>query len=131
MASQIEPNIEWLLDYEMRLSVRHRRFVSLVMVDADKPLEMLEQVLSDSLRSSDVCFPENGGISIVMCETGSEEALRAIERFNRDTNGVIGMHYSVASFPTDAKTQTELTYVAQQRLRKAKRLETGSVVAEG
>jgi hypothetical protein len=131
MSAHLEPNMEWLLDYEVRLSARHRRFVSLVMIDTDKPRKSLEKVLSKAIRSSDVCFPENGGLAIVMGETGSSEALQAIERYNQNTSGIMDICYSVASYPADAKTLDELKHVAQRRLEKAKTLESGSVVAEG
>ena len=88
----IQPNVDWLLDYEITLSSRHRRFVSLVMVSAETNQNELDQILSEAIRSSDVYFPENDGIAVVMGETGTTDALKAIERYSRTINGSMSTH---------------------------------------
>lgn len=125
------PCVDWLLDYEITLSARHRRFVTLVMIGTDKTPEELDQVLSEAIRNSDMFFPGTNGLSVVMGETASAEAINAIDRYKRTVNGSMNLHYSMASYPSDGKTMAEIKHVAQRRLEKAKTCEIGAVVAEG
>lgn len=131
MSAFMQPSFDWLLGYEIDHSTRHRRFLSLVMVGAKITPEALSQVLSDAIRTSDISFPENSGLSLVMGETGTADAVEAINRYKQVVNGSMDLHYSVASFPSDGKTMTELKHVAQRRLAMAKMAESGAVVTEG
>ena len=127
---EILPNIEWLLDYEIRLSTRYRRFLSFVMVSAaDKDPTTLDQVLSETIRSSDVRFLEQNGISVVMGETGKADAVHAIERYKRTLSGSMNARYAVATFPSDGKTSVALRHTALKRLKKACTLGSGAIVA--
>lgn len=129
--SVMHPDVDWLLDYEIRLSSRYRRFVSLVMVSGDAVVNDLDQVLSEAIRSSDIFFPVSGGLSVVMGETGNSDAQLAIQRYSHVINESMDVNYSVASYPSDGKTPQDLKLVAEDRMRRAKALGSGAVVAEG
>ena len=129
--SAILPNLDWLLDYEIQLSSRYRRFLSLVLVGAEVTTLELNQVLSGTIRSSDVCFPEAQGLSVVMGETESSDAVQAIQRYNNAVNGSLALHHAVATYPADGATSSELKAAAARRLAVAKTLGKGSYVTSG
>ena len=129
--SAIQPNLDWLLEYEIQLSSRYRRFVSLVLVGSEATPRELSQVLSETVRASDVCFPETQGLSVVMGETETKDAVQAIQRYNSAVNGGIALHHAVATYPTDGATPRELKAAAARRLAAAKSLGRGACVASG
>lgn len=129
--SAIQPNMDWLLDYEIQLSSRYRRFLSLVLVGSEVTPWELSKVLSGTLRTSDACFAEAQGLSVVMGETESSDAIQAIHRYNSAVNGGMSLHHAVATYPADGATPSELKAVASRRLAVAKALGKGAYVAAG
>lgn len=111
--------MEWLLDYELTQSTRHRRFVSLVMLSANGSTSKLETMLNGALRDSDVLFSLDHAIAVLMGETERTGALEAIKRYQQAIGEVIDVQYAVASFPDDGKATTELINVAYDQLDRA------------
>ncbi|MBC8458808.1 MAG: hypothetical protein H8D67_12515 [Deltaproteobacteria bacterium] len=121
-------NLKWMLDYEISQSTRYRRFLSLVMLSSDWDSEKFHRILEGMLRSSDVFFTINGSFAVLMGETDMAEALNAVERYQRVISGAMDVQYSVATFPDDAKSTSELIDIAYRRLKTAHELDSGAVV---
>ena len=125
-------NLEWLLDYEVIQSARHRRFVALVMLSPKKSSEqLLTRILAGMIRHSDTYFSINGYVAVLMGETDRAGALMAVKRYQELVNGAIDVRYSVASFPDDVKETSKIINTAYRRLEAAHTLDSGAVVAEG
>ena len=113
-------DLEWLLDYELTQSTRHRRFVSLVMLSANGSTDKLNSIIEEVVRSSDPFFFLNDAVAVLMGETSSQGAQKAIKRYRELISETMGVNYAVASFPEDGKTQWKLLETAKHRLNVAK-----------
>jgi len=125
-----------MLDYEVEASKRYRRFVSLVMMHV-KPTETavptdrwVGAMREDAFRSTDRLFPldDAGTVAVLMGDTASQGALRAVERFQERYGGALTVHSSIASYPSDGLTPQDLYSVAQQRLELANESRPGTTV---
>ncbi len=124
--------LELLLGYELTASSRHRRFVSLVMLSSEAEQSgELEHLLDGVVRESDSAFTVNDGAIVLMGETDSSGAMRAVERYKNTINNRMDVRFSISSFPVDGKAPTELMQSAERRLQKARELNSGAIVAEG
>jgi hypothetical protein len=125
-------DLEWLLNYELRGSVRYRRFVSIVVVACgDLRASPTELLANNLVRESDEPFEIEAGYAIVMGETDRIGALTAVERFKRRCNGQTDLRFAVVSFPVDGYIAGELLTTAHRRLSRARALYPGAVVATG
>jgi len=125
-------DLERLLNYELRSSVRYRRFLSMVMVACTSSLGTRERLASNELlHDSDELFEIEGGYSIVMGETDKAGALTAVERLKSHWKEEGDLRFAVVSFPVDGHIAAELLTSAHRRLNKAKGLHPGAVVATG
>ncbi|MBE7558913.1 hypothetical protein HS125_08180 [bacterium] len=122
--------LEWMLDYEMRSAMRYRRFLSLVVVATERPMD-LQDFLKDYVRGSDEVFQLEQGAAILMGETERSGALKAVERLQRMATNNMGLRYAVNTFPFDGHTVTELIATAFRRLDKARNLDPNAVVSSG
>ncbi len=109
-------DLEWLLDYELTQSTRHRRFVSLMMLSANGSTSKIEPMLNGALRDSDVLFSLDHAVAVLMGETERAGALNAIKRYRKTIGGSLDVQYAVASFPDDSKATTELIDKASKQL---------------
>jgi len=123
--------LESLLDYELRSSVRYRRPVSLVMAATINPDANLKELLGSTLRESDELFETGDDAIILMGETDCDGALAAIERYKGNFNSETDLCFAVASFPEDASTVLKLLACVRRRLSKALTLGRGAVVTTG
>lgn len=125
--------LDWLLHYELGCSARHRRFVSLVMLSSnDVQSRDFQHVLDDSIRDSDAAFQMDNEVVVVMGETDSSGALKAVERYQRMMAHQADARYAVSSFPIDGKAPSDLLDAARRRLSRAIAApQNHSVVAEG
>ena len=124
-------SLEWLLEYELTQSTRHRRFASVVMLSANGSTKNLDRIFKDVVRDSDPLFFVNGTMAVLMGETDSSSALRAVERYREAIGGTMDVRYSVASFPEDGRVPSDLMGAAQRRMDVANTMDSGSVVAHG
>jgi len=126
----MEPNLEWLLNYEVRMSKRYRRHLCMVLVVSGDTLSGgLQILLQESFRDCDVLLQVNGYIAIVMSETAREGGLRAIERCRRQLEPV-NAAFSLVTFPADGVLTPVLLDRAQSRLMRACRGESAGVVIQ-
>lgn len=125
--------LKWLLDYELNQSIRHRRFLSLVMLAPRNGhnRQRFRSILDDLVRCSDPVFSVNGTVAVLMGETDKNGAVRAVERYQETVNKAIEARYSVASFPEDARETEKLIHTAHRRLETAQTFETETVVSRG
>jgi hypothetical protein len=124
--------LELLLGYELTASSRHRRFVSLVMLTSDNTRRSdLERLLEGAVRDSDTAFCLNDGAVVLMGETDSTGAMRAIERYKNTINDRMDVRFAISSFPVDGKAPADLMHTAERRLKRAQALNSGAVVTEG
>ena len=109
-------NLEWLLDYELKQSIRHRRFVSLVMLSANGNKKNLNRILKDIGRDTDPVFLLSDAIAILMGDTDTTGALRLVERYREMSQGAMDIKYSVATFPDDGRSPDNLIHMAHRQL---------------
>jgi len=109
-------DLEWLLDYELSQSTRHRRFVSLVMLSANGSTARIEPLINGALRDSDVLFTLDHAVAVLMGETERKDAALAVDRYKEAIGEVLEVQCGVASFPEDAKATTELINRACRQL---------------
>ena len=124
-------NLEWLLDYELKQSARHRRFASLVMLSANGSSKKLDGMLEDVVRASDAIFFLNDAIAVLMGETDTAGALKAVNRYRELISAMMDVQYAVSSFPLDGKASKELIDIARRRLNVADTSDSGVVVDQG
>ncbi|MDK1022433.1 MAG: hypothetical protein QGD90_12445 [Candidatus Hydrogenedentes bacterium] len=120
-----------LIDFELRVSDRYRRYLSLTMIVAGNGPVSISKTLEDALRISDELVDLEGSTTLLMPETDVEGAMTAVGRFKRKCNGTIDLRFAVVSFPRDGKSTGALVDKAVQRLEKAKAGAKGEVVASG
>ncbi len=109
-------DLEWLLDYELSQSTRHRRYVSLVVLSANGSSSRIEPLLSGALRDSDVLFPLDHAVAVLMGETERADALNAIGRYRDAIGETLGVRYAIVSFPDDGKVTGEMIDLAYSQL---------------
>jgi hypothetical protein len=125
----ISLELEALLDYEIRGSMRYRRPMSLVLVAPVRSRVNLRELLGPILRASDKLFQIGGHAAILMGETDRDGALTAIRRYKEACNDEIDLRFALASFPDDGTNAQELIATARRRLGKALACERGAVIA--
>ena len=118
-----------LLEYELRSAERYRRFVSLVMVSANQDLPRVKELLSDYIRKSDVISDFDHSLVVMMGETDKNDALNAVNRYNRLFMNQLDLRFSVATFPDDGIRPDALVKRAYTRLKSARSAEKGAIVA--
>lgn len=115
-------DLEWLLDYEVKQSRRHRRFVSLVMFSANGNTNTLDSLLEGVVRDSDPLFFLSHAIAVIMGETDTAGAQKAIDRYRKMVSNSMDVKYAVASFPEDGKAPEDLIQTARCRLNNTDKL---------
>ena len=121
---------ERLLDYELSQSVRHRRYMSVVMFCLKDSCRELTELLREDVRQSDEMFFYKDHFVVLMGTTSKSEAIEAVNRYGVDLDGYLDMRCSISSFPDDGKTSSELLNILKQRLKKAMTLDHGSFVSQ-
>lgn len=120
------------LGYELKSAERYRRFVSLVMVRASTVTNgNLRQILSDTLRTSDVMADFDGAAVILMSETNSAGALAAIERYKAKGGSYDDLRFSVVTYPSDGGGPDGMISTAFRRLQKASAANPGTIIMTG
>ena len=120
-----------LFDFELRVSERYKRCLSLTMIAAGNGPVSISETLEDAIRISDELVDLEGSITLLMPETDIQGAMTAIRRYKTKCDGTIDLRFAVASFPRDGKSAAALVDKAVQRLNKAKAGAKGEVVASG
>jgi len=78
------------------------------MLSANGRTGRLESMLNGALRDSEVLFPLDHAIAVLMGETERAGAVKAIERYREAIGESADVRYAVASFPDDGNGTTEL-----------------------
>lgn len=125
------PDLDFMVDYEIRSARRYQRFVSMVIVGHPSLDERFQTIFPDVVRDSDECFCTDRGAFVLMGETDGSGALAAIDRYKQFFEGSLDLRFGVASFPFDGSTAEELISVAMRRLDRAQNGQAGAVVAVG
>ena len=128
------PDLEGLLDYELPMARRYRRFLSLAIVQTDgwslDCADRLEGIVKGAVRRSDaVCRYRDGTFALLLGETSKEGALKALRRCCAGLD--VGFHSSVSSFPIDGQSVEGLIDSACRRLDRARHMGQGAIVADG
>ncbi|MCX7015858.1 MAG: hypothetical protein NTW86_25440 [Candidatus Sumerlaeota bacterium] len=124
-------DMEWLLDYQLRLAIRYLRVLSVVMVAAGDSAIRIGSALKPNVRGCDEFFDFGEWGVIVMAETSLAQALNAVNRFRDLCRSDVDVRYAAGSFPNDGKTATRLLSNTYERLKQAQKLGPGAVVAAG
>ena len=120
--------LEWMLDHELLLAERYRRFVSVTMIKSKVPAEQ-KQVLADTIRESDVYFEFSDSFgAILMSETDGTGALAAVERYKQSCGADTDIRFAVGSYPQDHQPAPKFLSTVYQRMKSAEALEPGAVV---
>ena len=80
-------NLDWLLAYELNQSIRHRRYLSLIMLSLTEGSQKLAGLLRHGVRQSDSMFFSDKVAVVLMGETSKPEAVRAVNRYCDEFNG--------------------------------------------
>lgn len=124
-----QPNMDWLLNYEICASKRYRRSVSLVVFACDdEHTDQMNRYLRDFIRESDIAYTMGPRTLLVMGETSKEDAQIAIQRFREFSQEMMDIRYGVSSFPGDGKCIKDLVNKAHRRYDMARSLEWGACV---
>ncbi len=124
--------LEWMLEYELLLADRNRRFVAMAMMESDAP-GGVEQVLDGSVRDSDVFFQLSDNLgAVLMSDTDSTGALTAIKRYKESSidNGDIKMHVGLGFYPQDHLPASAFVSSVFDRMKKSEAQDAGAVVTE-
>lgn len=121
-------DFRWVLEYELQAALRYRRYVTLVIVKVDDRHGALLNCLRPALRQSDGCFISHNMAAILMSETDSAGALKAVERFHHALQDHFLVHYAVASYPNDGFTADDLLETLRLRLLEAELGPSGTVI---
>lgn len=121
---------EWMLNYELLLAERYRRFLAVAMVKSAGKMD-LRQLLGGTLRSCDVYFElgENFG-AVLLSETDASGALTVLDRFKRYCEGQTEVHCAVGSYPRDGLPAERFTTTLYARMQAAEGQEPGAVVTK-
>lgn len=117
-----------LLQYELHAAQRHRRFVSLVMMTSENALSGVRDYVGAHVRDSDVIANFDHSVAVLMEETDSEGALKAVERYKCLFDSQVDLRFSVVTYPEDGGKPDHLLKTAYQRLDKARKADSGTVV---
>jgi hypothetical protein len=126
--------LEWMLEYELLLADRNRRFVSMAMVTTDAPVG-IESLLDGAIRDSDVFFQLSDNLgAVLMSDTDNSGAMTAIKRYkessgsNGDTHIFVGLGY----YPHDHLPASAFVSSVYDRMKKseAQNQNAGVVVVE-
>lgn len=120
-----------LLDFEIRVSDRYKRYVSLIMIASGNGPVSFSEISKDIIRISDELTDFEGASTLLMPETDMQGAMTAIGRFKTKCNGAIDLRFGVATFPADGVAAYGLLDKVVQRLVKARAGGKGEVVATG
>ena len=120
-----------LIDFELHVSDRYRRYLSLTMIVAGNGPVSINRTLEDVIRISDELVDLEGSTTLLMPETDVQGAMTAIRRFKTRCNGTIDLRFAVATYPMDGTSAGALVDKAVHRLDKAKTGAKGEVVASG
>ncbi len=122
-----------ILEYELRCSIRYRRYLSLVMmdlsVDSVKREEDMRLNIVSQIRECDQFFAEDGMVAILMSETDPCCALNVVDRLSNSMNGNGEPRFAIVSYPSDGYQAENLLKIAHRRLDRARLLERGAVVS--
>jgi hypothetical protein len=120
---------ERLLDYELNQSMRHRRYMSVVLFSLKNVRQELVLLLQNDVRKSDEVFFYKDHFVVLMGKTSKSQAICAVNRYGAGLEVCLDMRCSICSFPEDGTSARELLNVLHQRLKKALELESGSLIA--
>jgi len=129
MENQMVHLLNWMMDYEIRSSLRYGHNFALVMMSTLDRQSVPKELLQGTLRGSDEFFDLAKNTALLMGETNREGALTAIERFCFFCSEDLDLRFSLASFPRDGKNSPDLLKKAQQRLAQAIHSNASPVVA--
>ena len=91
-----------LLQYELHAAQRHRRFVSLVMMTSENALSGVRDYVGAHVRDSDVIANFDHSVAVLMEETDSEGALKAVDRYKRLFDSQVDLRFSVGWLSGDS-----------------------------
>jgi GGDEF domain-containing protein len=140
-----EADFRRLLAWEVQRATRYQDFLSLCLARPDHPGAMTRDALDavarrvvELLRSTDLVGLVGDTIAIVLVHTPGSDATLITERVRDlvETGPVLatpggaavksGLRLGLASFPTDATSDTVLIDRAQERLAEARRSASGA-----
>ena len=124
-------NLLRLIDFELRVSDRYKRYLSLTMIASGDGPVSISKTLEDVIRISDELVDLEGSTTLLMPETNMQGAMTAIRRFKTKCNGTIDLRFAVVTYPRDGKSAGVLVDKVVHRLDKAKAGATGEGVASG
>lgn len=128
-ARQGVAELEWMLDHELLLAERYRRFVSVTMIKSDSPRKQRE-LIAGTIRNSDVYFEFNDSLgAVLMSETDTSGAITAAHRYCENCEGVAQMRFAVASYPQDHLPASEFVSTVYQRMKAASDMGPGAIVS--
>ena len=124
-------NFDRVVNYAVRVSERYQREFSLVMLSGGDDNSDVPQMFTPHLRRSDELLEFRDCAAVLMGETNSAGAKKAVERFQRECSGKVDVRYAIATFPDDGEAAGKLFMSVRRRLDVAQHQGPGAVVASG
>ncbi|MCX7013921.1 MAG: hypothetical protein NTW86_15440 [Candidatus Sumerlaeota bacterium] len=126
-------DLRWLLDHELQLAFRHRRYVALVMVGAHNGQDGLSDLPIHCIRAADefITLRPPGAAVLLMSETDEAGAAKAVERLKERCAADSPFCFAISSYPRDGKSASDILATAQRRLERARERGAGAIISEG
>jgi GGDEF domain-containing protein len=100
------------------------------MMTSENALAGVRDFIGAHVRDSDVIANFDHSVAVLMEETDSEGARMAIERYKRLFDSQVDLRFSIVTYPGDGGKPDGLIKTAYQRLDRARKSDTGSVVSQ-
>ena len=124
------PVLRETMQYELYVSERNRRYVSLMMLTSPTDQQGLKLCFPPHVRKSDVMADCDNSIAVLMSETDQSSALCAVDRYRELLKNQFEPRFSVVTYPSDENSVDQLIELAENRLQKAGNGYNGFVVYE-
>ena len=126
-----DQGLKWQLEYQIRLALRYRHFVSLVMITNGYGNTDIRRLLGQTVRDCDRFFDLKDESAIVMPCTSQSEARIAVNRYKKTSDAAVDLKFSIVSYPSDATTSTTMLETAKQLMSRARRSGFSVVTKDG
>ena len=123
------PELDHVLAYELGQAKRHRRYVTVAMIQTEPTVDQWA-LLGSAVRESDAYFASEPALgAVLMSETDQCGAMVAIDRYKASVGASGRMWFALGCYPRDGGNAKSVLQATRKRLNQAAEMEPGTVVA--
>jgi hypothetical protein len=123
------PELDRVLAYELVQAKRHRRYVTVAMIQTEPTVDQWA-ALGGSVRESDAYFTSEQSFgAVLMSETDQSGAMVAIDRYKAAAGASGRMWFALGCYPEDGANAESVLRETRKRLSQSAEMEPGTVVA--